>query len=114
MGATMRYLAEEINTQTLTTVKNSEKVTDCLIFAYQTKKMTDNSDLSGVDEVVSEAETKKSKKENKSLISSTKKEKKKAKEKETRYAHLGDESSGEEDVDGKSPLKLKKPKPFMF
>ena len=26
---------------------------------------------------------------------------KKSKEKETRYAHLGDESSGEEDVDGK-------------
>ena len=57
--------------------------------------------VSGADEVVSEAETKKSKKENKSLISSTKKEKKKSKEKETRYAHLGDESSGEEDVDGK-------------
>ena len=65
------------------------------------KKSKSNITVSGVDEVVSEAETKKSKKENKSLISSTKKDKKKSKEKETRYAHLGDESSGEEDVDGK-------------
>ena len=56
--------------------------------------------VSGADDV-SETDTKKNKKENKSLISSTKKEKKKSKEKETRYAHLGDESSGEEDVDGK-------------
>ena len=57
--------------------------------------------VSGVDEVVGEADTKKSKKENKSLISSAKKEKKKSKEKETRYAHLGDESSGEDETDGK-------------
>lgn len=58
--------------------------------------------VSGVDEVVvGESDTKKSKKENKSLISSAKKEKKKSKEKETRYAHLGDESSGEDENDGK-------------
>ena len=59
-----------------------------------------NVSVSGVDEVVGE-DTKKSKKENKGLISSSKKEKKKSKEKETRYAHLGDESSGEDDADGK-------------
>ena len=57
--------------------------------------------VSGVDEVVGEADSKRSKKENKSLISSAKKEKKKSKEKETRYAHLGDESSGEDEADGK-------------
>ena len=57
--------------------------------------------VSGVDEVVGESDSKRSKKENKSLISSAKKEKKKSKEKETRYAHLGDESSGEDEADGK-------------
>lgn len=56
--------------------------------------------VSGVDEVEADS-GKKSKKENKSLISSAKKEKKKSKEKETRYAHLGDESSGEDETDGK-------------
>ena len=75
---------------------------------------TKNVSVSGVDEVVGEDTGKKSKKENKGLISSSKKDKKKSKEKETRYAHLGDESSGEDDADGKSPLKIKKPKPFMF
>ena len=55
--------------------------------------------VSGVEEVVDDS--KKSKKENKSLISSAKKEKKKSKEKETRYAHLGDESSGDDETDTK-------------
>jgi hypothetical protein len=60
------------------------------------------STVSDVDEVVGDSDNKKGKKENKSLlISSTKKEKKKSKEKETRYAHLGDESSGEDEIEGK-------------
>ena len=60
---------------------------------------SNNFSVSGVDDVVGEKSGKKEPKT--SLISSTKKEKKKSKEKETRYAHLGDESSGEDEADGK-------------
>ena len=84
------------------------------LFSKSSEILSKTVSVSGVDEVVSEDTGKKSKKENKGLISSSKKDKKKSKEKETRYAHLGDESSGEDDADGKSPLKIKKPKPFMF
>ncbi len=57
--------------------------------------------VSDVDDVVGEKANKKEPKT--SLISTAKKEKKekKSKEKETRYAHLGDESSGDDEADGK-------------
>ena len=50
-----------------------------------------------------EEEDVKKRKENKGLISKKldKKDKKYKKEKETRYAHLGDDSTGEDEVEGK-------------
>ena len=48
-----------------------------------------------------EEEEIKKRKENKGLIPKKEKKEKKQKEKETRYAHLGDDSTGEDELEGK-------------
>ncbi|XP_059091928.1 ralA-binding protein 1-A-like isoform X2 [Tigriopus californicus] len=65
-------------------------------------------------EDTSEESRRTAKKEKGLVILKKEKKEKKSKEKETRYAHLGEDSSGNDEPDGKSPAKAKRSKPFIL